>query len=99
MNIMKVIKEHGLTQAQVAHAMGMHPKTLSSTIAPDRNLTVNSLRKIANAIGCDIADFFADEVKQPDTEHKPAMVDASKPSVQCPHCGHEVRFCVSATTE
>lgn len=94
MDIMKVIKEHGMTQAQVAHAIGMHPKTLSNTIAPDRNLTVNSLRKIANAIGCSVADFFADEVSQP-SDSTPLVMDAGQPAVTCPHCGHEVRFSVT----
>ncbi|MBQ7470894.1 MAG: helix-turn-helix transcriptional regulator [Prevotella sp.] len=94
MDIMKVIKEHGMTQAQVAHAIGMHPKTLSNTIAPDRNLTVNSLRKIANAIGCSVADFFADEVSQP-SDSTPVVEDAGLPTVTCPHCGHEVRFSVT----
>ena len=60
MQIKKVIKEHGLTIAEVAGRMGITSGTLSNTIS-HRNMTVNKLRKIAQAVGCSISEFFADE--------------------------------------
>lgn len=95
MDIMRVITERGMTQAQVAHAIGMHPKTLSNTIAPGRNITVRNLRRIANAIGCNITDFFTDEVREPGTI--PCLVkydEAMTKPIICPHCGRKVKVCV-----
>ena len=40
--------------------MGMKPSALQSAI--DRNLTIKTLRLIANAIGCSLVEFFIDEV-------------------------------------
>lgn len=60
MQIKKVIKEHGLTIAEVAGRMGITSGTLSNTIS-HRNMTVNKLRKIAQAVRCSISEFFADE--------------------------------------
>lgn len=92
--ISDLIKERGFTQAQVAEAIGTSPKSLPNLIAPNRNVTVNTLRKIAEAIGCNITDFFADEVNQP-SDSTPVVNDAGLPIVSCPHCGHEVRFSVT----
>lgn len=60
MQIKKVIKEHGLTITEVAERMGVNKGTLSNTIS-HRNMTINKLRKIAQAVGCSISEFFADE--------------------------------------
>lgn len=62
MRISKVIKEHGFTIQQVADAIGLQRSSLANTIGG--NPTVETMRKIADAIGCSIADFFADESKE-----------------------------------
>ena len=62
MQIKKVIKEHGLTITEVAERMGVNKGTLSNTIS-HRNMTINKLRRIATAVGCNISEFFADEDK------------------------------------
>ena len=58
-DLSKVIKEHGFTIQQVADSIGLQRSSLANTIGG--NPTVETMRKIADAIGCDIADFFADE--------------------------------------
>ena len=60
MQITKVIKEHGLTISEVAERMGVNKSTLSTTISHG-NMLVDTLRRIAQAVGCSISEFFADE--------------------------------------
>lgn len=89
--ISDLIKERGFTHAQVAEAIGTSPKSLPNLIAPNRNITVNTLRKIANAIGCSITDFFTDEAQPSGTQ---TAADGAVPIITCPHCGHQVKVCV-----
>lgn len=80
MQITKVIKEHGLTITEVAERMGVTKGTLSNTIS-HRNMTVSKLRRIAQAVGCSISEFFADEEtekKKKESTNKPdftALID------------------------
>lgn len=60
MKINEVIERHGLEFREVSRRMGMKPSALQSAI--DRNLTIKTLRLIANAIGCSLVEFFIDEV-------------------------------------
>lgn len=78
MNIKKVIKEHGYTIEGVAEKMGISRVTLSQNIS--RNPTVMTLERIADAIGCKVGDFFADD--------KSSLT----PTITCPHCGKEIRI-------
>ena len=70
MKISKVIKEHGFTIQQVADSIGLQRSSLANTIGG--NPTVETLRKIAEAIGCNITEFFADESKK---KNLTALVD------------------------
>lgn len=73
MQITKVIKEHGLTISEVAERMGVNKSTLSTTISHG-NMLVDTLRRIAQAVGCSISEFFADEEME-----KNKKESASKP--------------------
>lgn len=66
MEIKKIIKAHGLTITEVAERMGVSKGTLSNTIS-HRNMTVSKLRNIAQAVGCSISEFFADEETERNT--------------------------------
>ena len=65
MQVSKVIKQHGFTQAQVAEKIGMQHSSLRYLIAnkggKEAPLTLASMRKIAGAIGCSVGEFFDDE--------------------------------------
>lgn len=78
MQITKVIKEHGLTISEVAERMGVNKSTLSTTISHG-NMLVDTLRRIAQAIGCSISEFFADEeMEKKESTNKPdftALID------------------------
>jgi transcriptional regulator with XRE-family HTH domain len=95
MDVKKVIKEHGFTLTQVSELTGIHVKTLPAMVSSKRNVTVNTLRKIANAIGCNIADFFADEVKESRGNADGSNSDEPTPTITCPHCGKHVKVCVT----
>ncbi len=66
MEIKKVIKAHGLTMVEVARRMGVNKGTLSNTIR-NENMLVSTLRNIAQAVGCSISEFFADEETERNT--------------------------------
>ena len=72
-NIKGVIKKYGLTSIEVAKRMGINKITFSYTI--NGNPTIETLNRIAEAIGCDVSELF----EQP-----------SKSATNCPHCGKEL---------
>lgn len=78
MIIAKVIRRHGYTIEQVAEQMGIRRGTLANMIGG--NVTVGTLQRIADVIGCNRMEFFADEGQE-----------GQKPSGHvCPYCGHEL---------
>lgn len=63
MDILGVIKRHGFTQSETAERMGVTKGTLSFTIkrgAP----TMLQLRRIAEAVGAHMTEFFEDELPE-----------------------------------
>jgi transcriptional regulator with XRE-family HTH domain len=78
MDIKKTIKEHGYTLERVASEMkpkGITKGALSQMI--NNNPTVETLRRIAAVIGCEVGDFFSDER----TEY-----------MKCPYCGKSLKI-------
>lgn len=61
MSVKSVIKERGLTFTEVAKRMGISRVTLMQNL--QRNPTQKTLIRIANAIGCDVADFYKEEIQ------------------------------------
>lgn len=70
MDIKKVLKERGYTLVEVATKMGVTKSALSQMV--NGNPGVSTLRRIADIVGCQITDFFEDEID---------------PTLKCPHCG------------
>ena len=69
MNIKDVIKKHGYTQRQVAEMIGVNPGNFSTLVNMRKSSpTPKTLHKIAEAIGADYEEFFADE--QPKQMHR-----------------------------
>ena len=56
LNAKEVIKEKGMTIEEVDNKMGITKGTLSAAL--NRNPTIGYLERVANAIDCDIKDFF-----------------------------------------
>lgn len=61
MIIKEIIKEKGLTINEVAERLNVSRQALSKQL--NGNLMVDTLERIAKAIGCNVSDFFADESK------------------------------------
>ena len=75
MDVKSVIKEKGWTIERVAGEMGISRVTLSQNLS--RNPTVATLKRIAAVIGCNVGDFFRDEIE-------------FTPTGLCPHCGKPI---------
>jgi transcriptional regulator with XRE-family HTH domain len=75
LDIKRAIKQHGLTSAEVANRIGVNKITFSYTI--NGNPTIESLNRIAEAIGCDVSELF----EQPSTD-----------VIHCPHCGGKIKI-------
>ena len=75
MQIKEVIQEKGLTINKVAELIGVNRVSLSSAI--NGNPTVETLEKIANALGVPVSELF----------------EAPKEGViTCPHCGKQINL-------
>lgn len=57
-NIKALIRKYGLTSYIVAERMNLSRATISSIINKPFKCNVNRLNDVANAIGCNIDEFF-----------------------------------------
>lgn len=65
MDIKSIIKEKGYTIQDVAKKIGVNRVTLTLTL--QGNPTYKKLKEIADAIDCNIVDFFRDETNNSST--------------------------------
>lgn len=77
MDIKSIIKEKGYTIQDVADKIGVNRVTLTLTL--QGNPTYKKMKEIADAIGCNVADFFRDETQE--------KVEQDKNILTCPKCG------------
>lgn len=75
MDVKSVIRKKGYTFEQVAEKMGITRITLTQNLG--RNPTINTLQRVADAIGCKVGDFFVDEVSDEEGSN----------TIICPKCG------------
>lgn len=72
--IKDVLKKYGITQIALAERLGINRVSLNATLN-NPNIKLSTLDKIADAIGCDVTEFFT-----------PADT-ADHNTITCPHCG------------
>lgn len=77
LRIKEVIKERGMTITELADKMSINRVNLSNMV--NGNPTVETLNKIADAIGCPVTELF----EQPKKDGV---------SLTCPHCGKEINI-------
>ena len=72
MRIREVIKEKGMTTQEVADQMQISLSALNQSISGNPSIKV--LRRIAEVVGCQLGEFFSDEMED-------------KSIIRCPKCG------------
>ena len=64
LRLKELLRGRGMTQAQLARKMGIAPTTLSRTLSND-NLSMATLRRIAQALGCTVGELFTSAIRCP----------------------------------
>ena len=75
MHIKETLKQRGLKQNDLAERLGINRVSLSRLLSDKNDMRLSTIKKIADAIGCDVSEFFAPEETE---EHN---------VITCPHCG------------
>lgn len=79
LKVKEVIKAKGLTMQQVADVLGITRDTLTRNI--NGNPTIETLEKIAKALGVSVSDLLDEERPEED-----------KNTITCPHCGKNINI-------
>ena len=75
LQIKEALKQRGLKQIDLAERLGINRVSLSRLLSDKNDMRISTIKKIADAIGCDVAEFFTPE----ETEDNNVIT--------CPHCG------------
>ena len=58
LQIKETLKQRGLTQNELAERLGINRVSLSRLLSDKNDMRISTIKKIADAIGCDVAEFF-----------------------------------------
>ena len=78
LQIKEALKQRGLTQNELAEMLGINRVSLSRLLSDKNDMRISTIKKIADAIGCDLSEFFT-----------PAE-NADHNVITCPHCGEKL---------
>ena len=78
MHIKEALKKRGLKQNDLADRLGINRVSLSRLLSDKNDMRISTIKKIADAIGCDVAEFFT-----------PAETEDHN-VITCPHCGEKL---------
>ena len=78
MHIKEALKKRGLKQNDLADRLGINRVSLSRLLSDKNDMRISTIKKIADAIGCDVAEFFTPEETE---DHN---------VITCPHCGEKL---------
>lgn len=73
--IKDALKKRGLKQNDLADRLGINRVSLSRLLSDKNDMRLSTIKKIADAIGCDLTEFFTPATTE---EHN---------TITCPHCG------------
>ena len=83
LQIKEALKKRGLKQNDLADRMGINRVSLSRILSNKNDIRVSTITKIADAIGCDVAEFFSPAEKE------------NNNTITCPHCGEKIEINLS----
>ena len=75
LQIKEALKKRGLKQNDLAERLGINRVSLSRLLSDKNDMRISTIKKIADAIGCDVSEFFT-----------PAETEDHN-TITCPHCG------------
>ena len=78
LQIKEALKQRGLKQNDLAERLGINRVSLSRLLSDKNDMRLSTIKKIADAIGCDVAEFFS-----------PAETEDHN-TITCPHCGEKL---------
>ena len=78
LQIKEALKQRGLKQNDLAERLGINRVSLSRLLSDKNDMRVSTIKKIADAIGCDVSEFFKPEETE---DHN---------TITCPHCGEKL---------
>ena len=78
LQIKETLKQRGLTQNELSERLGINRVSLSRLLSDKNDMRISTIKKIADAIGCDVAEFFT-----------PAETEDNN-TITCPHCGEKL---------
>lgn len=76
--IKDALKQRGLKQNDIAERLKINRVSLSRLLSDKNDMRLSTIKKIADAIGCDVTEFF-----------KPAATEDHN-TITCPHCGEKL---------
>ena len=59
MHIKEVLKQRGLKQNDLAERLKINRVSLSRLLSDKNDMRISTIKKIADAIGCDVTEFFS----------------------------------------
>ena len=79
--IKETLKQKGLKQNDLADRLGINRVSLSRLLSDKNDMRISTIKKIADAIGCDVAEFFTPATTEDTADHN---------TITCPHCGEKL---------
>lgn len=64
MRFKDVLNKYGVTQQDLADRMGMNRVSVSRLLSEKNDLRISTIEKIANAIGCPVAELSGEQNKE-----------------------------------
>lgn len=64
MRFKDVLNKYGVTQQDLADRMGMNRVSVSRLLSEKNDLRISTIEKIANAIGCPVAELYDKQNKE-----------------------------------
>ena len=75
LQIKEALKKRGIKQNDLAERLRINRVSLSRLLSDKNDMRISTIKKIADAIGCDVTEFFTPEATP------------NNNTITCPHCG------------